>query len=87
MEELMGFGMRNSLVLPSSANKYFNSLGDERDETIYTYNDENMRYFERKNTKGGRCAALNQYYKSIICDKIFSNASTTLNVNVTHVRF
>ena len=36
MEELTGFGMKNSLTLPSLANKYFNSLRDESDEPIYT---------------------------------------------------
>ena len=40
MEELTGFGMKNSSTLPSLANKYFNSLRDESDEPIYTYNDE-----------------------------------------------
>ena len=36
MEELTGFGMKNSLTLPSLANKDFNSLRDENDEPIYT---------------------------------------------------
>ena len=47
MEELTGFGMKNSLTLPSLANKCFISLREENDETIYTYNDEFMRYFVR----------------------------------------
>ena len=55
MEELTGFGMKNSLNLPSLANKYFNSLGDENDEPIYTYNDELIRHFIRQSIKGGRC--------------------------------
>ena len=38
-EELTGFRMKNSLTLPSLANKYFNSLRDENDEPIYTYDD------------------------------------------------
>ena len=45
MEKLTGFGMKNSLTLPSLANKYFNSLRDESDEPIYTYNNEFMRHF------------------------------------------
>ena len=61
MEELTGVGTENSLTLPALANKYFNSLGDESDEPIYTYNDEFMRHFVRQNIKGGRCLALNQY--------------------------
>ena len=60
MEELTGFGMKNSLTLPSLANKYFNNLRDENDEPIYIYNDEVIRLFVRKSIKGGRCSALNQ---------------------------
>ena len=45
MEELTGFGMKNSLTLPSSANKFFNSLRDENDQPIYTYTDSFMRIF------------------------------------------
>ena len=39
MEQLTEFGMKNSLTLPSLANKYFNSLRDENDEPIFTYTD------------------------------------------------
>ena len=52
MEELTGFGMKNSLTLPSLANKYFNSLKDENDELIYTYTVPFMRNFIRKAIKG-----------------------------------
>ena len=48
MEELTGFGMKNSLTLPSLANKFFNSLRDEDDEPICTYNNEYMRHLVRK---------------------------------------
>ena len=51
MKELTGFGMKNSLTLPSSAKKYFNSLKDENDEPIYTYNDEYMPHFVRQSIK------------------------------------
>ena len=81
MEELTGFGMKNSLTLPSLAKKYFNSLRDESDEPIYTYNDEYMRYFVRQSIKGGRCSALNQYYKSNISKEVFNIISKELNVN------
>ena len=81
MEELTGFGMKNSLTLPSLANKYFNSLGDESDEPIYTYNDYFMRHFVRKSIKGGRCSALNQYYRSNISQEVFNIISKELNVN------
>ena len=81
MEELTRFGMKNSLTLPSLANKYFNSVKDESDEPIYTYNDEFMRHFVRQSIKGGRCSALNQHYKSNISQEVFNIISKELNVN------
>ena len=57
MEKLTGFGMENSLTFPSLANKYFNSLRDENDEAVYTYNEELMNHFVRQSIKGGRCSA------------------------------
>ena len=36
MEIITKFGMKNSLTLPSLANKNFNSLRDENDEATYT---------------------------------------------------
>ena len=45
MEEVTGFGMKNSLTLPSLANNYYKSLRNEDDEPIYTYNDDFMRCF------------------------------------------
>ena len=80
-EELTNFGMKNSLTLPSLANKYFNSLRDENDEPIYTYTDPFMRNFVRKSIKGGRCIAFNQYYKFEISDEVFNNISKELSVN------
>ena len=81
MEELTNFGMKNSLTLPSLANKYFNSLRNENYESIYTYNDAFMRNFVRKSIKGGRCIAFNQHYKSEISDEVFNILSKVLNVN------
>ena len=81
MEELTGFGMKNSLTLPSLANKYFNSLRDEDDEPIYTYTDPFKRIFVRKSIKRGRCNAFNQHYKSETSDEVFSFFSKELNVN------
>ena len=60
MEDLAGFGMKNSLTLPSLANKLFNSLRHENDEPIYTYNDGSMGYLVRQSVKGGSCSALHQ---------------------------
>ena len=81
MEELTGFGMINSLTLPSLANKYFKSSRDESDEPISTYNDEFMRHFVRQSIKGGRCSALNQYYKSPISAEVFNIISKELDIN------
>ena len=81
MEELTRFGMKNSLTLQSLANKYFNSLRDESGEPIYTYNDEFMGHFVRESIKGGRCSALNQYYKSNFSQEVFDIISKELNVN------
>ena len=81
MEELTGFGMKNSLTLRALAIKYFNSLRDESDEPIYTYNDDFMRHFVRQGIKGGRCSALGQYCKSAISEEVFNNISKELNVN------
>ena len=81
MEELTRFGMKNSLTLPSMAIKKFNSLRDENDEVIYTYNDEFMRHSLRQSIKGGRCSALNQYYKSHISDEVSINITKELYIN------
>ena len=51
-EKLTGLGMKTNLFSPSLANKDFNSLRDENDEPIYTYNDEYMRRFVRQSIKG-----------------------------------
>ena len=80
MEELTKFGIKNSLTLPSLANKYFNSLENENDEPIYTYTDPFMRNFVRKAIKGGRCNAFNQYYNSEISDEVFNIISKELIV-------
>ena len=81
MEELIKFGTKNNLTLPSLANKYFNSLIDENDEPIYTYTDPFMRKFLSKAIKVGRCNAFNQHYKSEISDEVFNITSKKLNVS------
>ena len=81
MKELTGSGMKNNLTLPSSANKYFNSIKDENDEPIYTYNDEYMRHFMKQSIKVGRCGSCNQYFKSTISDEVFNTLSEELIVN------
>ena len=64
MEEITGFSMKNCLSSPVLGWKYFNSLGTEDHEPIYTYNDKYIRLFVRQSIKGGRVCAFNQYYKS-----------------------
>ena len=81
MEELAGFAMKNSLTLPSLANKYFSSLRDGNDERIYTNNDKFLRHSVRKSIKGGRCGSFNQSYKSSISDQVFNIISKKLNVH------
>ena len=39
MEKLTWFGRKNSFTLPSLAKRFFDSLRDENDEPIYSYND------------------------------------------------
>ena len=51
IEEITGFGMKESLRLPSLASKNFNKLRDETDEPIYTYNDEYVCFFCTKKHK------------------------------------
>ena len=81
MEELTGFGMKNSLTLPSLANKYSNSLRDENDEPIYFYTDPFMRNFVRQSIKRSTCNAFNQHYKSEILDEVFNISSKELDKN------
>ena len=45
MKELTKFGPKSSLTLPSLANNFLNSLGDEIDEPIHTYTNPNMINF------------------------------------------
>ena len=51
MEELTRFGMKYLITLPNLANKNFISLREETDGPIYTYDDENVRYFVRPSIK------------------------------------
>ena len=52
MENLTEFGMKKSLALPSLSDNIFNSLRDEKDEPLYTFNVEDMLYFVRKSIGG-----------------------------------
>ena len=80
MEELTGFGMKNSLTLPSLANKYFNSLRDENYEPIYTFTDPFMGHFVRQSIKGGRCGSFNHVFKSTIPNEVKNIISKELGV-------
>ena len=80
MEELTRFSMNDCLSLPGLGLKYFNSLGTEQDEPIYTYNDKYMRWFVRQAAYGGRDCAFTQYYKSKHSDDIFKIISEELKV-------
>ena len=52
MEEINDFGMKTSLTLPSLASKFSNSLRDENDEPIHTYNDPFFPNFVGEALKG-----------------------------------
>ena len=80
MEEIAGFGMKDSFSLPALGWKYFKSLRTEEAEPIYTYNEKHMRCFVRQRIKGGRVCDFNQYYKSNICDDLLKIISEELNV-------
>ena len=80
MQDFTGFSMKVCLSLPGLRWKYFNSLGSEEDEPIYTYNDRYMRWFIRQSNKKGRACAFNQYYDSKNCDDILNNISEKINV-------
>ena len=57
MEEIIEFGVKNSVKLPSLAIGYFSSLKDENDEPINTYTDPFIRNFVCGSKKGARCEA------------------------------
>ena len=79
MEEIIGFSMRDCLSAPGLGWKYFNSMRDENDEPIYTYNDEYMRWFVTRSIKVGRVCSFNQYYRSKICDDVLKISSEKLH--------
>ena len=88
MEKLTIFSMKNSLTLPSSANKYFKILGEENEEPIYTYTDPFMRNFVRKTVKGCRCNAFIQHYQSENSDEVFVvlfQKKLNVNGNICHL--
>ena len=78
MEEITGFPMKDCLSAPGLGWKYFNSMRDEEDEPIYTYNDKYMRWFVRQSIKGRRVCSFNSYYKSKISHDILKIISKEL---------
>ena len=74
MEDLTGFSMKNSLTLPSLAQKYFNCSRDENDEDIDTYTDTFIKNFVRNSIKIGGCNSCNQHYKYQILFEVFINS-------------
>ena len=70
IEEITGFSMKDCLSAPGFAWKNFNSMRDENDEQIHTYNDKYMRTFVRQSIERGRVCAFNQFFKPKICDDV-----------------
>ena len=79
MEEITGFSMKDCLSAPELGWKFFNSMRDENDELIYTYNDKYMRWFVRQSIKGGRVCSFSQYHRSKNCDEVLKILSEDLN--------
>ena len=82
LEEMTGFGMKNIITLLSFAKYSFNSMRDEKEEPIYTYTDDYMRYFVRKSINDVRCSTSNQYQKPINSNEVCNVMSTESGVNV-----
>ena len=59
---------------------FFFSLEDVSDEPIYTYKNQNKKWFVRHSIKGGRCPTFIQFYKYKKADNIFEAISEDLNV-------
>ena len=78
MEEITGFSMKDCLSARGLGWKHFNSMRDENDEPIYTYNDKYMRRSVRQSKKGGRVCSFNHYYRSKICDEVSKTPSEEL---------
>ena len=72
IEKLTSFGMKNSSILSSLANKLLNSSREESDEAIYVYTDPFMRNFLRISIESGRYNALNQHYNSEFSHEVFN---------------
>ena len=51
MEEIITFGMKKSLILPSLADNFFSSLGAEKNEPFDTYNNEYKRFLLRNSIR------------------------------------
>ena len=80
MKEIIGFSIKDFLSAPGLGWKYFNSMPDENDGPIYTYNDKYVRWFVRQSIKGGHVCSFNQYYRSKICDEVLKILSEGLKV-------
>ena len=52
--------MKDCLIAPRLAWKYFKSLRTEEDELVYTYNEKYRRWFVRQSIGRGRVCTLNQ---------------------------
>ena len=60
MEEITGLSMKDCRSAPGLGWKNFNSMRDENDEPIYTYNDKYIKWFVRQSIKGRRVCSFIQ---------------------------
>ena len=77
-KKLLDFLMKDCLAAPGLGWKYFNSMRDEKDEPVCTFNGIYMRLFARLNIKEGCVCAFNQYYESNTCGDILKILSPEL---------
>ena len=75
MAETTGLRMKDCISLCRLGWKYFSSLREEDDETVYSYKDRCTRWFERQSKKRGCVCAFNQHYHSKSCNDMIQYSS------------
>ena len=84
MQNMSGFGIKDSLTEASLGLKCFGTYNKDRD--FYTFNDEYVREFICKSIKGGRIAALNRYFESKQCDELLNTIKNNQKQMIKNLR-